>query len=112
MGSSSKARFILGLATAIALGIIGVNQVISARNANDAGTTRATSAAGSATTPSDGQSGLSGGLWLHGKPARPLSSSCSAKNEKGGTCSTSCPTGQTAQCNDASGGNPPSCKCI
>jgi hypothetical protein len=41
-----------------------------------------------------------------------LGGSCSAKNENGGTCSVTCREGQTASCQNASGTNPPSCKCV
>ena len=39
-------------------------------------------------------------------------SSCSAKNESGGSCSVSCPSGQSASCSDTTGANPPVCKCV
>lgn len=39
-------------------------------------------------------------------------SSCSAKNDSGGTCSITCPTGQSASCSDTTGANPPICKCV
>ena len=39
-------------------------------------------------------------------------SSCSAKNDAGGTCSVSCPSGQSASCSDTTGANPPICKCV
>ena len=42
---------------------------------------------------------------------RTLSSSCSAKNDNGNTCSVTCPDGQTANCADGSGANAPSCTC-
>ena len=42
---------------------------------------------------------------------RSLASSCSASNESGGTCEVSCPAGQSANCQNASGSNPPSCTC-
>lgn len=38
-------------------------------------------------------------------------SSCSAKNETGGTCSVTCPSGQSASCSDTTGANPPICQC-
>ncbi|MCK8655421.1 hypothetical protein [Pseudomonas umsongensis] len=38
-------------------------------------------------------------------------SSCSAKNDAGGSCSISCADGQKAFCQDSSGGSAPECEC-
>jgi hypothetical protein len=36
---------------------------------------------------------------------------CTARNEHGDTCSTSCSTGERAVCTNAQGENPPICEC-
>jgi hypothetical protein len=39
-------------------------------------------------------------------------SSCSAHNDSGGTCSITCPSGQSASCSNTTGANPPICQCV
>ena len=43
--------------------------------------------------------------------ATPASSSCSAHNDVGDTCTISCPEGQAAQCFNAAGAGTPQCQC-
>lgn len=38
-------------------------------------------------------------------------SSCSAKNDAGGTCEVSCPVGEAAYCQDNVGALEPTCEC-
>lgn len=57
-----------------------------------------------------GREGRSGGASF-GTGDKTRGSMCSAHNEVGDTCSVSCPDGQSANCQNASGANLPSCYC-
>ena len=45
------------------------------------------------------------------KGLSPLTSSCSAHNDVGGTCSISCPDGKAASCSNGTGASSPVCEC-